>query len=125
LDRGTGLSELEFYQDEDGDKPVAAFLREIDRSNPRLAARVRATIERLKHPSYRGRGHTTDLGGGLFEVRVLGQDGVRILFFYAERRIILVHAFVKKTQRLPPAERRIAEERRRRFKERVAAGTYP
>jgi hypothetical protein len=53
---------VEFYRDDEGQKPVAIFLREIDRSNPELAARVKASLRQLEDPHYHGHGHTKDLG---------------------------------------------------------------
>ena len=56
------------------------------------------------------------LGGGLWEVRsnLPSRRIARILFFVHERRIAVVHGFIKKTQRTPPddlalARRRIGE----------------
>ena len=56
------------------------------------------------------------LGGGLFELRPGGSEGVgRAMHCFIEgRRIVVLHAFVKKTQKTPKAEVRLA---RRRIRE--------
>ena len=60
--------------------------------------------------------HSRSLGGGLFELRPRGREGIgRALYcFLVDERIIVLHAFVKKTQATPPSELRVA---RRRMKE--------
>ena len=60
--------------------------------------------------------HSRALGGGLFELRPRGREGIGRAFycFVSNRRIGILHAFVKKTQDTPEQELRIA---RRRMKE--------
>ncbi len=60
--------------------------------------------------------HSRSLGGGLFELRPRGREGIgRALYcFLIGERIVVLHAFVKKTQATPPSELRVA---RRRMKE--------
>ena len=102
--------EVEFYREPGGDKPVAAWLRAIRAGNPELAERCKAALRMLAfEPAYHRPPHTKAVGSGLFEVRILGSDGARILFFYAgERQVIVVHAFLKKSLKLPDDERKTA-----------------
>jgi phage-related protein len=102
--------EVEFYRDPDGDKPVARWLRTIRASNPDLAERCKAALRKLTYEqAYHRPPHTKQVGDGLLEVRILGSDGARILFFYAgERRVIVVHAFMKKSRKLPDEDRNVA-----------------
>ena len=60
--------------------------------------------------------HSRSLGGGLFELRPHGTEGIgRVLYCYLDgKRIVILHAFVKKTQETPEKELRLA---RRRLKE--------
>lgn len=60
--------------------------------------------------------HTDAFGDGLFELRLKGQDGIARVFFctLVGRRVVMLHAFVKKTQKTPP---RVIEIARRRMKE--------
>ena len=60
--------------------------------------------------------HSRAMGGGLFELRPRGREGIgRALYcFVVGQRIVILHAFVKKTQETPEQELRIA---RRRMKE--------
>jgi len=113
--------EVVFYRDEHGRKPVALFLRSLE-SNPDLAERIKAAIRRLPD----GRGHRPPVvkavGNGLYELRVLGKDGARVLFFYSGRRqVVDVHAFQKKVQKIPIGELLAALNRKDRHERRASA----
>lgn len=56
-----------------------------------------------------------------FEIRCkVGNNITRVLyFFYYEGMIVLTNGFVKKTQKTPPEEIKLAKERRANFKERM------
>jgi len=58
--------------------------------------------------------HSRAMGGGLFELRAHGKEGLGRAFycFVIGRRIIVLHAFIKKTQRSPQRELDIARRRR-------------
>ncbi len=62
--------------------------------------------------------HTEAFGGGLFELRLKGAEGIARVFYCTQvgRRIVMLHSFVKKTQKTPPNERRIAEARLKEIK---------
>jgi phage-related protein len=53
---------------------------------------------------------------GLFELRIKGAEGIARVFYctVVDRRIVILHQFVKKTDRTPHKELEIA---RRRMKE--------
>ena len=53
------------------------------------------------------------LGKGLFELRCQGKEGIgRVLYCtMVNREIILLHGFIKKTQKTPPHELEIAKRR--------------
>ena len=54
------------------------------------------------------------LDKGLWEVRVRLPDGIaRILFITGERRMILLHGFIKKSQKTPRADLELAKTRLR------------
>ena len=60
-----------------------------------------------------GEPQTKAFGGGLFELRLKGAEGIARVFFctLAQRRIIMLHSFVKKSQRTPPSELDVARSR--------------
>ncbi len=59
------------------------------------------------------------LGAGLWEIRSKLSDNriARLLFFAGKGRFGVVHDFIKKTQKIPPAEIALAQ---RRMKEMLA-----
>ena len=56
---------------------------------------------------------TRSLGEGLFEIRAIGKEGIgRALFCMIKgRKIIVLHAFIKKTEKTPIHELEIARKR--------------
>lgn len=57
--------------------------------------------------------HSRPMGGGLFELRPRGREGIgRLLYcFVAGQRIVILHAFIKKTRETPEQELKIAKKR--------------
>ena len=56
--------------------------------------------------------HLRFLGDKLWELRVTGRSQHRVLYFAASgRRLVLLHAFTKKTRRTPSAEIAVARTR--------------
>ena len=59
--------------------------------------------------------YSAPLGDGIFELRCkLGSNITRALyFFYIGKHIVVINGFVKKTQKTPPAEIKLAKDRRK------------
>ena len=57
--------------------------------------------------------HSRAMGDGLFELRPRGREGIGRAFFchFDGRRIVILHAFIKKTQETPEKELRVARKR--------------
>jgi phage-related protein len=60
-----------------------------------------------------GMPHTRSMGKGLFELRLKAAEGIGRVFYctMAGKRIVILHQFIKKTEKTPPRE--IATARRR------------
>jgi phage-related protein len=60
--------------------------------------------------------HSRPMGDGLFELRPRGSEGIGRVFycFVVDQHVIVLHAFIKKTQETPERELKLA---RRRMKE--------
>ncbi len=56
---------------------------------------------------------TDSLGQGLFEIRARGKEGIGRAFFctLVERKILVLHAYTKKSQKIPLRELEIARKR--------------
>ena len=62
-----------------------------------------------------GMPHTQAMGEGLSELRVRGKEGIARVFYctVVEQRIVMLHVFIKKSQKTPPKELKIARRRLR------------
>ena len=84
---------------------IAALPADMQARFLRLSERIgQAGLESPGEP------HVKHLVGKLWELRLTGRDGIaRALYVTAiGRRVVVVRAFVKKTQRTPPAEIELA-----------------
>jgi phage-related protein len=79
-----------------------------------LLARFIALADRMEQygPNL-GEPHTQSMGGGLFEMRLKGAEGIARVFYCSivERRIVMLHSFVKKSQETPRKELDMARKR--------------
>ena len=76
-----------------------------------IYARVTERIE-LFGPNL-GMPFTRSMGKGLFEIRAKGKEGIGRAFFCTimNRKIVVLHAYTKKTQKTPQKEMKIARKR--------------
>jgi len=65
-----------------------------------------------------GAPHTKAFGDGLFELRLKGAEGIARVFFCAlvAKRIVMLHSFIKKSDKTPLRKRKIAEARLKEVK---------
>jgi phage-related protein len=82
-----------------------------------LGRYVHRTDRMVEYGPDLGMPHTRAMGAGLFELRLKSGEGIGRVFYctLVGRRIIMLHQFVKKTEKTPPKELTIA---RKRMKER-------
>ncbi len=84
-----------------------------------LQARYIALTQRMiEYGPHLGLPHTDSFGGGLFELRLKGVEGIARVFFctLVEREIVMLHSFIKKSQKTPDKELRLAKLRMREVK---------
>ena len=69
----------------------------------------------LEFGSNLGLPHTKPMGKGLFELRVKSKEGIARVFFCTKvgKKIIMLHSFIKKSQKIPKKEIKIAQNRMR------------
>ena len=62
--------------------------------------------------------YTKAMGGGLFEIRARGSEGIGRAFFCCmkEQKILVLHGFIKKTKKTPRRELRLAVKRMKEVK---------
>ena len=65
-----------------------------------------------------GEPHTKVLGDGLFELRLKGAEGIARVFFCTliAKRIVMLHSFIKKTDKPPASEKAVALSRMKEVK---------
>jgi phage-related protein len=99
-----------FYQSSSGDEPVREWLKSLSPADRRIIGEDIATVEfgwPVGLPTCR------PLGNGLFEIRSgLSSNRIsRVIFCIQENACVLLHAFIKKTQKTPAADLALARRR--------------
>ena len=95
----------------------AAFEKEVLQLPAGFVARFLRYAERMEiYGPDLGMPHTRAMGAGLFELRLKAAEGIARVFYctLVGRRIVMLHQFIKKSEKTPPKELEIA---RRRMKE--------
>ncbi len=66
-----------------------------------------------------GMPHTRMMGKGLFELRLKASEGIARVFYctVVGRRIVMIHQFIKKSEKVPRKELEIAERRMKEVKD--------
>lgn len=65
-----------------------------------------------------GQPYTSKVEKDLFEIRAKGKEGIGRSFYCTtnEREVIILHSFIKKTQKIPKKELEVARKRLKEFK---------
>jgi phage-related protein len=92
------------------DREIRSLPPDIQAAFLRLAERIEVVgLERVGHP------HVRHLRGKLWEMRLSGRGGIGRAIYVTQvsQRVVVVHAFVKKTQKTPDSALLLAEKRSR------------
>jgi len=93
------------------DSTLEKFIQSLER--PMIAKILRAIdLLELFGPQL-GMPHTKKIINRLFELRVRGDQEVRIFYTFHKKFIVLLHGFVKKSEKTPRKEIRIATDKLR------------
>ncbi len=84
-----------------------------------LARYLQLTDRMVQYGADLGMPHTRSMGSGLFELRLKSQEGIGRVFYctLVKRRIVMLHQFVKKTEKTPPKELAVARKRMKEWKD--------
>lgn len=76
------------------------------------------TARMIEYGPNLGLPHTDAFGGGLFELRIKGVEGIARVFFctMVKQEIVMLHSFIKKTQKTPEKELKVARLRMKELK---------
>ncbi len=101
-----------FYKTEAGTEPVRDWLKALEQEDRYL---IGTDIKVVEYGWPIGMPTIRPIGSGLFEVRTNLPQGriARVLFCIYESRMVLLHAFIKKTQKTPKKDLDLALNRKR------------
>lgn len=100
-----------FYRSATEHEPVREWLRSSALSNDDRR-RIGEDIKAVEFGWPVGMPTCRPLGGGLWEVRTTLKDRIaRVLFCVSEGRMVMLHGFIKKSQKTPDGDIRLARER--------------
>lgn len=113
------MFEVELYETTDEKKPVNDFILSLDiKIRAKLVGLIKVLEEKgveLREP------YSKHLDDVMFELRCKqGTNAIRVLyFFYVGKRIVVTNGFVKKTQKTPKKEIKLAKARRKEWLSRI------
>lgn len=101
-----------FYVSPAGRNPVREWIMLLSEDDRHIVGK---DIQKVEFGWPLGRPHCAPLGDGLWEIRSdLGNNRIaRVIFCMGEASMILLHAFIKKTQKVPKADIDLALKRKR------------
>lgn len=111
--------EIIFYEKLNGRSPVEEFILSLDK---KMRAKTIGLLEILEEKGNMLREpYSKHVDDGIFEIRCkVGSNISRVLyFFYHGEKIILTNGFIKKTQKTPIEQIKIAKEFRTDYKRRM------
>ena len=105
-----------FYQSTSGTEPVRDWLQKLDDADKQVIGEDIATVE-FGWPV--GMPICKPLSGGLWEVRssLPSKREARVIFTIVAERMVLLHGFIKKTQKTPKGDLDLAKKRLKEVKE--------
>lgn len=103
---------VRFYRTVAGREPVLDWLRELDKADRHV---IGVNLMRVQFGWPIGMPLVRSLGDGLWEVRSdLRSDRIaRLLFCFHEGLLVVLHGFIKKTQKTSPGDLELARRRMR------------
>lgn len=102
-----------FFQTTRGDHPVEIFIQKQD---PATYAKILHSIELIKnYGPFLKPPHIKKIANDLFELRISGKKAIRIFYTLFDGQYYLLHAFIKKSQKTPAKEMKIAIDRMKKL----------
>jgi phage-related protein len=106
---------VEFYRESSGSEPVRNWLQSLDKS---IKIIIGEDISKVQFRWPLGMPLVRRLGDGIHELRSHIPNGIiRILFMVINKTMVLLHGFIKKTQKLPIQDLKIAKERAKNYEQ--------
>ncbi len=98
--------DIVYFESPRGEKFVKKF---VDKQSSLVRAKYIGMIDFIKKygPFLSGK-YTKKLRKDLYELRITGKEQIRILYTTRQSKLVLLHAFKKKTQKIPAKELKTA-----------------
>ncbi|MFA6526873.1 MAG: type II toxin-antitoxin system RelE/ParE family toxin [Candidatus Babeliales bacterium] len=101
--------DIAFYAETSGKEPVKVWLKDLEKHDRVI---IGQDIKRVQIGWPLGMPLVKPLGSGLWEIRSsLGSRIARTIFTLYAGKIILLHGFIKKSQKIPAGEIELAKKR--------------
>lgn len=91
------------------DKKLEHFIQTFEKPTIAKVLRTIDLLERFGHEL--GMPHSKKIDRRLFELRIRGQEEIRIFYTFFSNDVILLHGFMKKSQRIPERELFVARQK--------------
>jgi phage-related protein len=102
-----------FYKTDTGNEPVREWLKGLSKEDCKI---IGTDILTVQYAWPVGKPLVDNLGDGIWEVRSrLDNRIARTLFALVEQEIVLLHGFIKKSQKTPQDELELAKKRRKQY----------
>ena len=101
-----------FYRSKSGSEPVREWLLELDREDRKI---IGEDIKDVEFSWPIGMPLCRSLDHGLWEVRskITRKRIARVIFYVNGSEMILLHGFIKKTQKTPDQDKKLARKRKK------------
>jgi phage-related protein len=109
IDRAPEVS-VRFYKSSTGREPALEWLRSLDREDRRA---IGLDLMRVQFGWPIGMPLVRSLGDGLWEIRsrLSSQKIARLILCFHQQTLVVLHGFIKKTQKTPFEELKLAKRR--------------
>ena len=106
-----GKWKIFYFQSARGEKFVKEF---IDKQNSLIQGKYAGMIDFLsEYGPFLTEKYTKKVHADLYELRITGKEQIRVFYTVLGKEIILLHAFKKKTQKVPKQEIEVANSRQK------------
>lgn len=111
------MFECYYYENERGDKPVKEFLLSLGvKTRAKFVDLYLRLLEEYGPALRLPHGKKLQDSEGIYEVRFHGNEGsIRVLYFFDGRAVVLTNGFIKKSNKTPVNEIRVAEQRQKLY----------
>ncbi|GHV45917.1 hypothetical protein AGMMS49546_32960 [Spirochaetia bacterium] len=111
--------EVVFFKTDHGNQPVKEFLKERSKEDKRVIGSDLYKVQ-MGFPMGEPLVKPVKTVTGVWEVRSTIPDGIcRVFFTVARGKMVLIHAIIKKTQKIPPNELKTVKARLKDFNDRL------